>query len=132
IPFAWLAIGGAFSTLCLGKGTIPLATWLPPYFLLRFARVTPPFAGLLSIWLVLLLAASVSNRGVIPLSGFTYFGVVLIIAIALTLSYVADRFVGSSICRFCFNVDLPAGVCGGGVHQHLHQSIRQLGLDSLH
>jgi apolipoprotein N-acyltransferase len=90
-PFVWLAIGGVFATLCLGKGAVPFAAWLAPIFLLRFARTTPPFAGLLLIWLVLLLAASASNRGVIPLSGFTYFGVVFIIAIALTLSYAADR-----------------------------------------
>lgn len=79
-PFVWLAIGGVFSTLCLGKGTIPLAAWLAPIFLLHFARIRPPFAGLLSICLVLFLAAFVSNRGVIPLSGFAYFGVVLTIA----------------------------------------------------
>ena len=90
-PFVWLAIGGVFATLCLGRGTVALAAWLAPIFLLRFARVMPPFAGLLSIWLVLLVAGIVSNRGVIPLAGLAYFGVVLMIAIAPTLSYVADR-----------------------------------------
>src|SRR5208337_1207935 len=72
-PFVWLAIGGVFATLCLGRGTVALAAWLAPIFLLRFARVMPPFAGLLSIWLVLLVAGIVSNRGVIPLSGLAYF-----------------------------------------------------------
>jgi apolipoprotein N-acyltransferase len=106
-PFVWLAIGGVFSTLCLGKGTIPLAAWLAPIFLLHFARITPPFAGLLSICLVLFLAASVSNRGVIPLSGFAYFGVVLTIAIALTLSYVADRLLASQFAGFASALIFP-------------------------
>jgi apolipoprotein N-acyltransferase len=111
-PFVWLAIGGAFSTLCLGKGTIPLAAWLAPIFLLHFARITPPFAGLLSIWLLFLLAASVSNRGVIPLSGFAYFGVVLTIAIALTLSYVADRLLASQFAGFASTLIFPPACVG--------------------
>jgi apolipoprotein N-acyltransferase len=106
-PFGWLALGGVFATLCLGRGTIPLAAWLAPIFLLRFARITPPFAGLLSIWLVLLVAAAVSNRGVIPLSGFAYFGVVLIIAIALTLSYVADRMLASRFAGLASTLIFP-------------------------
>ena len=105
--YVWLAIGGVFLTLCLGKGAIPLAAWLAPIFLLRFARITPPFAGLLLILLVLLLAASVSNRGVIPLSGFTYFGVVLMISIALTLSYVADRFLAAQFAGFASTLIFP-------------------------
>jgi hypothetical protein len=48
--FVWLAIGGVFATLCLGKGAVPFAAWLAPIFLLRFARITPPFAGLLLIF----------------------------------------------------------------------------------
>src|SRR5271166_6603307 len=43
-PFVWLAIGGVFATLCLGRGTVALAAWLAPIFLLRFARVMPPVA----------------------------------------------------------------------------------------
>ena len=37
-PFVWLAIGGVFATLCLGKGAVPFAAWLAPIFLLRFVR----------------------------------------------------------------------------------------------
>ena len=106
-PFVWLAIGGVFATLCLGKGTIPLAAWLAPIFLLHFARITRPIAGLLSIWLVLLVAAAVSNRGVIPLSGFTYFGVVSMIAIALTISYVADRLLAAQFAGFSSTLIFP-------------------------
>ena len=106
-PFVWLAIGGVFATLCLGRGTIALAAWLTPIFLLRFARVMPPFAGLLSIWLVLLVAGTVSNRGVIPLSGLAYFGVVLMIAIALTLSYVADRLLASKFAGLASTLIFP-------------------------
>jgi apolipoprotein N-acyltransferase len=106
-PFVWLAIGGVFATLCLGRGTVALAAWLAPIFLLRFARVMPPFAGLLSIWLVLLVAGIVSNRGVIPLSGLAYFGVVLMIAIALTLSYVADRLLASKFAGLASTLIFP-------------------------
>jgi apolipoprotein N-acyltransferase len=45
-PFVWLALGGVFATLSLGRGAIPLAAWLAPIFLLRFARITAPFPGL--------------------------------------------------------------------------------------
>ena len=106
-PLVWLATGGVFAILCLGRGMIPLAAWLAPIFLLRFARITPPFAGLGSIWLVLSAAAAVSNLDVIPLSGFTYFGVTLVIAFALTLPYVADRLLASQFAGFASTLIFP-------------------------
>jgi len=62
---------------------------------------------MLSIWLTLLVAASLSNRGVIPLSGFAYFGVVSIIAMALTLSYVADRLLASQSAGLASTLIFP-------------------------
>ena len=106
-PFICLAVGGVCETLCLGKGTIPLASWLAPIFILHFARITPPIAGLLSIGLVLLAAAAVSNRGVIPLSGFAYFGVVSMIAIALTITYMADRLLASRFAGIASTLIFP-------------------------
>jgi len=106
-PLVWLATGGVFAILYLGRGMIPLAAWLAPIFLLRFARITPPFAGLGSIWLVLAATAAVSNLDVIPLSGFTYFGVALVIAFALTLPYVADRLLASQFAGFASTLIFP-------------------------
>ena len=106
-PFIWLAVGGVCETFCLGKGTIPLAAWLAPIFLLHFARITRPIAGLPSIWLVLLVAAAVSNRGVIPLSGIAYFGVVSMIAIAFTISYLADRLLASRFVGIASTLIFP-------------------------
>jgi apolipoprotein N-acyltransferase len=103
----WLAAGGVFSILCLGRGMIPLAAWLVPVFLLRFARITPPVAGLGSMWLVLSATAAVSNLGVVPLSGFTYLGVALVIAFGLTLPYLADRLLASQFVGFVSTMIFP-------------------------
>ena len=49
----WLLFGGFLRLFDFGRWTIPLAAWLAPVFLIRFARLNDPLMGAAVIWLVL-------------------------------------------------------------------------------
>ena len=44
--FLWLVIGAILLLFANGRWIIPLATWLAPIFLMRFARTQPAVRGL--------------------------------------------------------------------------------------
>ena len=85
-----LLLGGALQILGFGRWMVAPAAWLAPVFLLHYAREAP-LGGLVVLWLVLVLAAGASNRGVIPLKGLGYGGVVAGIAAAMTVPFLMDR-----------------------------------------
>ena len=70
---------------------IPLAAWLSPVLLIRFARLNDPLLGAALIWLVIMLAGYVALRGAIPLVGVAYPIFVALLAVLWTLPFIADR-----------------------------------------
>lgn len=87
--YLWLLLGAGLLVFSNGRWIIPLATWLAPVFLMRFARIQPPVKGL-----GLLLVANVgiyliSWQGMIP-GGF-FLPVASGVAVVFWLPYVADR-----------------------------------------
>jgi apolipoprotein N-acyltransferase len=84
--------GGFFAYFCFGPAGFPLAAWIAPVLLLRFARTTPGRIGIVSIASVLYGACALANRGVIPIPGAVYFVIVAAEAFASTLPYLADRY----------------------------------------
>jgi apolipoprotein N-acyltransferase len=90
-PWIWLAVGGVMVGLAMGTWTVPLAMWIAPTLLLHVVRTTTPAVGLASVWLVLYAAATIANRGVLPVSGVAYFVVNGLMATAWMLPYAADR-----------------------------------------
>jgi apolipoprotein N-acyltransferase len=89
IPF--LLAGGGLRLFDFGRRTIPLAAWLAPVFLLHFSRLNIPFVAVLSIWVVVFLAALSAYRGVIPVPGFLYPAIVASFAIIWMLPFLSDR-----------------------------------------
>ncbi|MGI6871859.1 nitrilase-related carbon-nitrogen hydrolase [Amycolatopsis sp. 3B14] len=90
----WLVVGAVAALFAVGgRWDIPVAAWLFPVFLLRFARTSRPVGGLVLVWLVSWAGAmfwiwqmAVPMTGMTVLAGLT-FGVVL------ALPYIADRLV---------------------------------------
>jgi apolipoprotein N-acyltransferase len=87
----WLLVGGFLRLFDFGRWTIPLAAWLAPVFLIRFARLNDPLMGAAVIWLVLALVGYFALRGVIPLPGAAYPIFIVFLAALWTLPYLADR-----------------------------------------
>lgn len=92
LKYAWLLAGLATTLLSVGgRWDIPLAAWIAPIFLLRFARLSRPATGLLLVWAVSISAAVFwgFQLGVrvqaSTLAGHVAFGTMY------TLPYVLDR-----------------------------------------
>ncbi|HPG39084.1 MAG TPA: nitrilase-related carbon-nitrogen hydrolase [bacterium] len=87
--YLWLFIGAGLLLFSNGRWTIPLATWLAPVFLIRFARTHPAMKGLGLVLVVNVLASLFFWQGIIP--GGLYLPVACGIAVVYWLPYLADR-----------------------------------------
>ena len=64
--YLWLLIGAGLLLFSNGRWIIPLATWLAPVFLIRFARTQPALKGLGLLLVTNVLANLFFWQGIIP------------------------------------------------------------------
>jgi apolipoprotein N-acyltransferase len=106
-PLILLGLGGLLSAFSYSsQWTIPLASWLAPIFLLRFARIQGRWS-LAWIWLVSVLALAVSHRGVIDVPGLLYPALVCLMATPFILPYLADRLLAPRLPGFAASLAFP-------------------------
>ena len=106
-PFLSLTLG-AFLLAMVTRVAVPPATWLAFALLLYATRSMPVGAGLVSLLVVSFAALAVGNRGVIPLNGPAYFGVIAFSSIAMTLPFALDRFLLGRVGGVWFTLIFPA------------------------
>lgn len=107
-----LLVGGVFLTLSNGAFLIPLAAWVAPVILLRFARTRKSFKGL---WLLLglhFIAYTITWMGSFPADFIrTYFAYLLafvvIFGVLNWLPYVADRWLAGKVGGFASTLIFP-------------------------
>lgn len=107
-PFAWLIAGAVMQVFGFGRWLTPLATWLMPVFVLHFARVMPPVAGMLWIWLALTVAMGISLRGVVPIPGAAYLVLPATMGFLGSLPFLIDRLVAPLVPGFWETLVFPA------------------------
>ena len=101
LRWLWLLIGFALLPFTAYRVVFPLAAWIAPVFLLRFARVSR--RGGPALWLIFaayMLAGvidliGIPDRGLDLLLGLTLFP--LYRAVRFTLPYVTDRLLGARL-----------------------------------
>jgi apolipoprotein N-acyltransferase len=101
LTWLWLVIGFALLPFTMAQTMLPLAAWLAPIFLLRFARTfRRPTVALLLIWLAQTIGKLIAVRG----GWAPYFWVAefltlfcVVRGLESTLPYVADRLLGSRL-----------------------------------
>ena len=98
----WLLLGAGLLPFTMVQTVIPLAAWVAPVFLLRFARTARRGGlALLGIFAAYELAAAIAARGSATTSVEILVVSVLIYqvsrAVGCTLAYAADRFVGAQL-----------------------------------
>jgi len=97
LAWLWLLIGFILLPFITWQTVIPLAAWLAPVFLLRFARTSPrTFVTLLLIFVVYAVGNLISNRGC-PFNLLGFIGNLLFKGLLWTLPYAADRLIGSRL-----------------------------------
>ena len=104
-PYLWLLIGAGLLLFSNGRWIIPLATWLAPLFLIRFARTQPSRKGLGLLLAVNVLASLFFWQGIIP--GGLYMPVACGIAVVFWLPYLADRLLVNRLPGFIATLVFP-------------------------
>src|SRR5262245_28132105 len=84
----WLLIGAALLPFAQFQTVLPLAAWLAPIFLLRFARTQRLWIAVLGLALVHYLAAVIGLRNILPAPAIYLIGLVGVTGV---VAYVADR-----------------------------------------
>ncbi len=89
--YFYLLLGFVFLFFVNGRWNLPIAAYLAPIFLIRFLRFHKPLKGFLFI----VIAGWTSNifilQGQIPISGFIYYIITLMISIFTSLVFIIDR-----------------------------------------
>ena len=89
--FFYLLLGFVFLFFSNGRWIVPIASYLAPIFLIRFLRFHKPLKG----FLFLVLAGLISNifiwKEMIPISGFFYYVLMLMMSIFTSLTFIFDR-----------------------------------------
>src|SRR6476469_1734432 len=89
--FLWLLTGAALVT-ALARGAVWPAWWLALVFILHASRSMPAH-GLAYVWIVLFVALTIGNRGIVPAPDPVYFAVMVFISIGFWVPFAIDRLV---------------------------------------
>jgi apolipoprotein N-acyltransferase len=103
--YIWLLIGGGLLLVSNGRWIIPLAAWLAPIFLIRFARSQPVLKGLGLLLAVNVLASLFVWQGIIP--GGLYLPVASGVGVVFWLPYLADRLLVGRLRGFAAALVFP-------------------------
>jgi apolipoprotein N-acyltransferase len=103
--YLWLLVGGGLLLFSNGRWFIPLATWLAPVFLIRFARTQPAVKGLGLLLVANVLANLFFWQGIIPSA--LHLPVASGIGVVFWLPYLADRLLVSRLRGFAATLVFP-------------------------
>ena len=103
--YLWLFVGAGLLLFSNGRWIIPLATWLAPVFLIRFARTQPAVRGLGLLLVANVLANLFFWQGIIP--GGLYLPVASGIGVVFWLPYLADRLLVNRLRGFAATLVFP-------------------------
>lgn len=103
--YLWLFVGAGLLLFSNGRWIIPLATWLAPIFLMRFARTQPVRKGLGLLLVTNVLANIFFWQGIIP--GGLYLPVASGVGVVFWLPYLADRLLVKRLQSFAATLVFP-------------------------
>lgn len=103
--YLWLFVGAVLLLFSNGRWFIPLATWLAPVFLIRFARTQPAVKGLGLLLVANVLANIFFWQGIIP--GVLHLPVASGIGVIFWLPYLADRLLVNRLRSFAATLVFP-------------------------
>jgi apolipoprotein N-acyltransferase len=108
-PFswAWLALALPLLYLSAGGTMVPVAAWLAPLFLLRFARTRRPVGGLIAAWAATTAMYLPAWAGMIPVPGALYALLAATYAALYVLPFVIDRLVAPRLPGLLSTLVLP-------------------------
>lgn len=110
LSYLWLVSAAVLFAFTGDRWVIPLAAWFAPLFLLRFVRAQSPWRGMLLAWLARFIVGAIILRGIVLVSGVGFFVVVALIALLVTLPYLADRLMTPRLNGFVATLVFPVAL----------------------
>jgi apolipoprotein N-acyltransferase len=98
--YLFFGVGLALFLFSNGKWTIPLLTWITPFFLIRSFRTFKGWKELAISFSLIVIAHSVRFRGIIPAEGVLYFIIMFSGSVFIMLPYFADRWLNKKLNGF--------------------------------
>jgi apolipoprotein N-acyltransferase len=106
--YVYLLIGIVFLFFFNGRWIIPISAFLAPLFLIRFLRFHKPFKG----FLLLILVGWVSNifiwKGMMPLEGFFYYVLMIMMSLFTSITYLMDRIYSQKVKGIISSLVFPS------------------------
>jgi apolipoprotein N-acyltransferase len=108
VHYLFLVIGLVLFLFSNGKWTVPLLTWIAPFFLIRSVRTFENWKGVAFSFILIVVVHSVRFRGIIPAQGTLYFMIMFSGSIFIFLPYLADRWLNKKVNTFQATLVFPA------------------------
>jgi apolipoprotein N-acyltransferase len=107
LPYLYLFIGLILFLFSNGKWTMPLLTWIAPFFLIRSVRSFEDWKGVAFSFILIVIAHSIRFKGIIPAQGILYFMIMFSGSIFIFLPYLTDRWLNKKLNTFQATLVFP-------------------------
>ena len=111
LAWCWLAIGAALLPFTSFQTMLPLAAWLAPIFILRFARSQRALVSLLLVLLVNSVGVAIATRNLLPTDSLLVVSIISAgYGLIFTVSYGLDRFLAPRLTGLARTLVFPCAV----------------------
>ena len=107
LPYLYLTIGLVLFLFSNFNWTVPILTWIAPFFLIRSVRTFKDWKGVTFTFILILIAHSIQLKGIIPAQGILYFMMMLGGCIFVFLPYLTDRWLNKKLNTFQATLVFP-------------------------
>lgn len=106
-PYLYLTVGLVIFLFSNFNWTVPILTWIAPFFLIRSVRAFKDWKGVTFTFILILIAHSIQLKEIIPAQGILYFMIMLGGCIFIFLPYLADRWLNKKLNAFHATLVFP-------------------------
>ena len=111
LSWCWLAIGAALLPFTSFQTMLPLAAWLAPIFILRFARSQRALVSLPLVLLINSVAVAIATRNLLPTDSLVVTGAISAgYGLIFTISYGLDRLLAPRLSGLARTLVFPCAV----------------------
>ena len=105
--FFYLTIGLILFLFSNFNWTVPILTWIAPFFLIRSVRAFKNWKGVTSTFILILIIHSIQLKDIIPAQGILYFMIMLGGCVFIFLPYLTDRWLNKKLNAFQATLVFP-------------------------
>lgn len=106
-PYFYLAIGLIVFLFSNFNWTVPILTWIAPFFLIRSVRAFKDWKGVTSTFILIFIIHSIQLKDIIPAQGILYFMIMLGGCVFIFLPYLTDRWLNKKLNAFQATLVFP-------------------------